>query len=44
MDNKAESTLDDRPPVFSNWSTWYWIVILCNIVTIGSIYLYFQAI
>jgi len=44
MSNHKESTLDDASPLFQSWSTWYAIVIICNIITIGSIYLYFQSI
>lgn len=42
MEKKELSTHDDACPVFKNWSSWYWIIIIANILTITSIYLIFK--
>jgi len=44
MNDQHESTFEDTSPIFKSWNVWYAIVIICNIITITAIYLYFNSI
>ena len=38
------STIEDDSPVFKNWSSWYWLILIFNFVLITIIYLVLKSI
>lgn len=42
--DKNKSTLMDTSPLFNSWNSWYFVVVICNIITVAIIYFYFNSI
>lgn len=43
MSELLNDTQDASVPLFKNWSSWYWLAIIINLIIIALVYFYFNS-